>query len=108
MIKTSIGDTRAAEIQDLLSLILSLEQGFMWDDKYATGRLDTMAGDPNTLSVLSKIYGLLAIQVRMCTAPMLSNHCLSCQCALPYLFVESVSADFALTVTAVLLSSVYR
>ena len=85
MIKRTIGDTRPAELQDLLALVLSLEQGFMWDDKYATGRLDTMAGDPNTLSVLSKIYGLLAIQVRSYAALMLRNHCLSCQSALPFL-----------------------
>eukprot|EP00953_Heterococcus_sp_UTEX-ZZ885_P000789 949-Heterococcus_DN1.PRE.1 len=63
MVKSTTGDARAGEVQDLLSLILSLEQGFMWDDNYATSRLDKLSLDANAMSVLSKLYGLLAVQV---------------------------------------------
>jgi callose synthase len=63
MVKSTTGDARAGEVQDLLSLILSLEQGFMWDDNYATSRLDKLSLDANAVSVLSKLYGLLAVQV---------------------------------------------
>jgi hypothetical protein len=83
MVKSTTGDARAGEVQDLLSLILSLEQGFMWDDNYATTRLDKLSLDANAVSVLSKLYGLLAVQVYT-TQTRTYNTCIcmsSCTCA---------------------------
>eukprot|EP00611_Tribonema_gayanum_P022138 TRINITY_DN4392_c0_g1_i1.p1 TRINITY_DN4392_c0_g1~~TRINITY_DN4392_c0_g1_i1.p1 ORF type:complete len:2193 (+),score=1022.20 TRINITY_DN4392_c0_g1_i1:563-6580(+) len=61
MMKTSAGD--GGVVQDLLQQVLSQEQGFMWDDAYATGRLNRLAEDQHAISMLSKLYGLLAVQV---------------------------------------------
>ncbi|KAG5186996.1 1,3-beta-glucan synthase component-domain-containing protein [Tribonema minus] len=60
MMKSAVGD--AGAVQDLLSFVLSMEQGFMWDDAYATARLDRLSEHALTKSILSKLYGLLAIQ----------------------------------------------
>ncbi|CAM9242110.1 unnamed protein product, partial [Phaeothamnion confervicola] len=56
-------DARGTELLDRLTFVLSLEQGFMWNDVYASGRLDRMADDPKVMSILSKLRGLLAVQL---------------------------------------------
>ncbi|CAM9568890.1 unnamed protein product [Chrysoparadoxa australica] len=55
-------DDRGTEVLDRLTFVLSLEQGFMWDDAYASNRLDRLAQDDKTKSILSKLHGLLALQ----------------------------------------------
>lgn len=60
MIKSVTG--RGSEILDRLSAVLTLGQGFMWDDEYASGRLDVIWQDDKARSILNKLYGLLAVQ----------------------------------------------
>ncbi|CAN0064124.1 unnamed protein product [Discosporangium mesarthrocarpum] len=54
-------DERGAEVVARLSELVRHDAGFMWDDAYASQRLDKMAEDKKTLSILGKLHGLLAI-----------------------------------------------
>ncbi|CAN0431472.1 unnamed protein product, partial [Ectocarpus sp. 12 AP-2014] len=54
-------DERGTEISVKLSSMANQSTGFMWDDAYASQRLDRMAQDKTTLSILEKLHGLLGI-----------------------------------------------
>ena len=48
------------EVGDRLTFLLSLENGFMWDDSYASGRLDAVGENGLFSEVLAKVNGLCA------------------------------------------------
>ena len=47
---------------DRLTFILSKENGFIWDDIYASTQIDNFAKSSSSLLALSKLYGLLKIR----------------------------------------------
>ncbi len=55
-------DESGSEVIDRVSFVLNCENGFMMDDAYACDRLDRIAEDVEMPSILSKLYGLLALQ----------------------------------------------
>ncbi len=55
-------DESGSEVIDRVSFVLNCENGFMMDDAYACGRLDRLAEDVEMAPILSKLYGLLALQ----------------------------------------------
>jgi len=50
---------RGLEVNDRAAFTLS--QGFLWDDYYASARLDRLAEDPLALAVTRKLFGLLVV-----------------------------------------------
>lgn len=60
------------ESQDLIdrvTFILSMENGFLWNDVYASTQIDELARDFRVASVLSKANGLLRLrQTQVITA----------------------------------------
>ncbi len=54
-------DESGSEVVDRVSFVLNCENGFMVDDAYACSRLDRMAEDSEMPSILSKLYGFLAL-----------------------------------------------
>eukprot|EP00904_Undaria_pinnatifida_P012897 jgi/Undpi1/8738/HiC_scaffold_25.g11200.m1 len=54
-------DERGAGVVGTLSFMTNTDSGFMWDDDYASERLDRMAKNKTTLSILEKLHGLLGI-----------------------------------------------
>jgi callose synthase len=53
-------DPESKEVMDRLTFALSMENGFFWDDAYASDALDDMARSEVFKSVLTKCQGLLA------------------------------------------------
>ncbi|CAM9094798.1 unnamed protein product [Ascophyllum nodosum] len=54
-------DQRGTEVIGRLSYTANIDNGFMWDDAYASERLDCMAQDKMTLFILEKLHGLVGI-----------------------------------------------
>eukprot|EP00638_Chattonella_subsalsa_P004550 CAMPEP_0117750646 /NCGR_PEP_ID=MMETSP0947-20121206/10498_1 /TAXON_ID=44440 /ORGANISM="Chattonella subsalsa, Strain CCMP2191" /LENGTH=2124 /DNA_ID=CAMNT_0005568865 /DNA_START=100 /DNA_END=6474 /DNA_ORIENTATION=+ len=50
---------RGLEVNDRISFILS--HGFLWNDYYASNRLDQLAENPLVLAVIRKLFGLLCV-----------------------------------------------
>ena len=44
---------------DRITFMMSMENGFMWDDVYASRQIDDFATIPQSLSACTKLYGLL-------------------------------------------------
>ena len=55
-------DPECKEVMDRLTFSLSMENGFFWDDAYASDALDDMARSSIFKSVLTKLQGLVACQ----------------------------------------------
>jgi hypothetical protein len=56
-----IGSNRESkDIMDRLTFALSMENGFFWDDAYASDSLDDMARSEVCKSVLPKLQGVVA------------------------------------------------
>jgi callose synthase len=53
-------DPESKEVMDRLTFALSMENGFFWDDAYASDALDDMARSEIFKSVLTKLQGLVA------------------------------------------------
>jgi len=53
-------DPESKEVMDRLTFALSMENGFFWDDAYASDALDDMARSDIFKSVLTKLQGLVA------------------------------------------------
>jgi len=55
-------DPESKEVMDRLTFALSMENGFFWDDSYASNALDDMARSDQFKAVLTKLQGLVACQ----------------------------------------------
>ena len=53
-------DYESKEVMDRLTFSLSMENGFFWDDAYASDALDDMARNETCKQVLTKLQGLVA------------------------------------------------
>jgi len=53
-------DAESRDVRGRLTFLLSMENGFLWDDAYASDRLDFLSKDGVFKEVLTKIIGLVA------------------------------------------------
>jgi len=53
-------DEKSRDVVDRLTFIMSMENGFMWDDAYASNQLDDVAKNSLFGNVLTKVHGLVA------------------------------------------------
>lgn len=53
-------NSESKEVMDRLTFALSMENGFFWDDAYASDAIDDMARSEVFKSVLTKLHGLVA------------------------------------------------
>ena len=53
------GSGEGKEISDRLTFLLSMENGFTWNDNYASGQLDVVSKDKVFCEVLNKVHGLI-------------------------------------------------
>ncbi|VEU41206.1 unnamed protein product [Pseudo-nitzschia multistriata] len=61
MFKSKSGDPESRDILDRLTFLLSMENGFFWDDAYASDMLDDVSKNSNFKDVLKKLHGLLCM-----------------------------------------------
>uniref|UniRef100_A0A7S1UZ62 1,3-beta-glucan synthase n=2 Tax=Grammatophora oceanica TaxID=210454 RepID=A0A7S1UZ62_9STRA len=54
-------DPDCRDVVDRITFLLSMENGFMWDDAYASDQLDDMSKQVTCKGVLKKIHGLIAL-----------------------------------------------
>lgn len=50
------------DVNDRLTLIISIENGFIWNDMYASMQLDAFAADPHAPDFLTKLHGLFKLR----------------------------------------------
>ena len=60
MLKDTGTDPEARDVLDRLTFLLSMANGFLWDDAYASDQLDNICKDSMFKDVLTKLHGLLA------------------------------------------------
>jgi len=60
ILKSSDHDAESRDVLDRLTFLMSMENGFLWDDAYASDRLDTLSKDVVFKEVLTKVGGLVA------------------------------------------------
>lgn len=60
LLQNSDFDTESRDVLDRLTFLLSMENGFLWDDAYASDQLDIVSKDVVFKQVLSKLHGLVA------------------------------------------------
>lgn len=53
-------DQQSRDVVDRITFLLSMENGFLWDDAYASDQLDEIARNITYKAVLKKTYGLVA------------------------------------------------
>jgi len=53
-------DHEAKDVLDRLTFLISMENGFLWNDTYASTQLDTLAQNTLFAKVLTKVHGLVA------------------------------------------------
>uniref|UniRef100_A0A7S4EG16 1,3-beta-glucan synthase n=1 Tax=Pseudo-nitzschia australis TaxID=44445 RepID=A0A7S4EG16_9STRA len=61
MFKCKSGDNESRDILDRLTFLASMENGFFWDDAYASDMLDDVSKNSNYKDVLKKLHGLLCM-----------------------------------------------
>lgn len=61
MLKDAANDVESRDVLDRLTFLASMENGFFWDDKYASGQLDTVSENATFKAVLRKIHGLVCL-----------------------------------------------
>jgi len=61
MFKSKSGDPESRDILDRLTFLASMENGFFWDDAYASDILDDVSKNTNYKDVLKKLHGLLCM-----------------------------------------------
>lgn len=61
MFKFQSGDVESRDILDRLTFLASMENGFFWDDDYASDMLDDVSKNSNYKDVLKKLHGLLCM-----------------------------------------------
>lgn len=60
LLKTSGGVSESRDVLDRITFLLSMENGFLWDDAYASDQLDECARNVAFKEVLTKVHGLVA------------------------------------------------
>lgn len=60
IIKSSDHDAESRDVMDRFTFLTSMENGFLWDDAYASEQLDKLSTDGNFKEVLTKLHGLVA------------------------------------------------
>ncbi len=60
LMKAKSFNTEDIDVADRLTFILSIENGFLWDDGYASDQLDVLSRDITFKEVLGKLHGLVA------------------------------------------------
>jgi len=60
IIKSPGSDAESRDVLDRLTFLLSMENGFMWDDAYASDQLDVVCQNTLFSDVLTKVHGLVA------------------------------------------------
>ena len=61
MLKAAVGgDPELKDVADRITFMLSMENGFIWNDSYASSQLDVVSKIPIFNRVLSKVDGLLS------------------------------------------------
>jgi len=53
-------DTESKDVLDRLTFLLSMENGFIWDDAYASDQLDALSRNNLFKEVLTKLHGLVS------------------------------------------------
>lgn len=61
LLKNSASDPESRDVLDRLTFLGSMENGFFWDDAYASDQLDDVCQNTNAKAVLKKLYGLLCM-----------------------------------------------
>jgi len=61
MFKCKSNDPESRDILDRLTFLASMENGFFWDDAYASDMLDDASKNSNYKDVLKKLHGLLCM-----------------------------------------------
>lgn len=61
MFKCNSDDSESRDILDRLTFLASMENGFFWDDAYASDMLDDVSKNSNYKDVLKKVHGLLCL-----------------------------------------------
>jgi callose synthase len=61
LLKCTSGDAESRDVLDRLTFLGSMENGFFWDDAYASDMLDDASQNANYKAVLKKLYGLLCM-----------------------------------------------
>lgn len=60
ILKNADVDPESSDVLDRLTFLLSMENGFLWDDAYASDQLDIITTNGIFRAVLKKSYGLVA------------------------------------------------
>eukprot|EP00590_Aulacoseira_subarctica_P004324 CAMPEP_0172434066 /NCGR_PEP_ID=MMETSP1064-20121228/70434_1 /TAXON_ID=202472 /ORGANISM="Aulacoseira subarctica , Strain CCAP 1002/5" /LENGTH=2137 /DNA_ID=CAMNT_0013182263 /DNA_START=101 /DNA_END=6514 /DNA_ORIENTATION=- len=58
LVKNVSKDRESRDVLDRLTFVMSMENGFLWDDAYASDQLDEISKDGLVFKVLTKLYGL--------------------------------------------------
>lgn len=61
LLRNSSGDPESRDVLDRLTFLGSMENGFFWDDAYASDQLDDVCQNSNAKAVLKKLFGLLCV-----------------------------------------------
>eukprot|EP00567_Pseudictyota_dubia_P000459 CAMPEP_0197467590 /NCGR_PEP_ID=MMETSP1175-20131217/65644_1 /TAXON_ID=1003142 /ORGANISM="Triceratium dubium, Strain CCMP147" /LENGTH=2205 /DNA_ID=CAMNT_0043003667 /DNA_START=287 /DNA_END=6905 /DNA_ORIENTATION=+ len=60
LLKNTDSDMESKDVLDRLTFLLSMENGFLWDDAYASDQLDVCCQNITFKEVLTKVHGLVA------------------------------------------------
>lgn len=60
ILKSTDHDAESRDVLDRLTFLVSMENGFIWDDSYASSQLDNLSTDIVFKEVLTKLYGLVS------------------------------------------------
>lgn len=61
LLQNTYSDPESRDVLDRLTFLGSMENGFFWDDAYASDQLDDVCQNANVKAVLKKLYGLLCM-----------------------------------------------
>lgn len=60
LLKSGDGDSESRDVLDRLTFLLSMENGFIWDNSYTSDHLDALSKDSPFKEVLTMVHGLVA------------------------------------------------
>jgi callose synthase len=60
LVKNTLTDPESQDVADRITFLLSMENGFLWDNAYASDQLDDISKNVTYKAVLKKTYGLVA------------------------------------------------
>jgi callose synthase len=61
LLNNSYGDADTRDVLDRVTFLGSMENGFFWNDAYASNQLDNLCQNSNFKAVLKKLHGLLSM-----------------------------------------------